>query len=543
MFYNRFLSALVLIVFFSACNNKQHADKIFYHANVFCVDDKNNLNQAFAIKDDKFVAVGSDDEILNSFDAKEKIDLNGQYVYPGFIDAHAHFYGLGQYFQTVDLVGTKSWNEVIERCKKFYAEHGGKYLIGRGWDQNNWTINKYPTNDEVNKLFPTIPVLLKRIDGHAAIANEYLMAQSKITNQTKILGGEIILNNKKTTGVLIDNAVDLAQKNMPAISLAEKIRALKVAEKICFENGLTSVCDAGLEKDMIDLMDSLQKVGELKIRVYAMINASTKNLDYYLNKQPYKTDKLNVCSFKLYADGALGSRGACLISPYSDMPNHAGFLLTQKDKMEEYIKRISKSNFQLNTHCIGDSANRLVLNLYAKYLKGKNDKRWRIEHAQVMNEHDFNFYGMYSIIPSVQPTHATSDMFWADERLGEERLKYAYAYKKLLNQNGWIPLGTDFPVESVNPFYTFYSAVARKNAEGKPNDGFQMEDALTREEALKGMTIWAAKAAFEEHEKGSIEKGKFADFIVLDVNLLKDDLLKIRKAKVKSTYVDGVKVY
>ena len=225
------------------------------------------------------------------------------------------------------------------------------------------------------------------------------------------------------------------------------------------------------------------------------------------------------------------------------MKNHQGFLLTPKDKMEEYVKRIAESKYQLCTHCIGDSANRLILNLYGKYLKSKNDKRWRVEHAQVIDSTDFNLFGTYTIIPSVQPTHATSDMNWAVNRIGVDRLKFAYAYKKLMQQNGWIPLGTDFPVESVNPFYTFYSAVACKDANGFPTKGFQMENALTREEALRGMTVWPAKAAFEENEKGSIEPGKFADFILLDIDMMKDDMMKNRNAKVKATYLDGKLVY
>ena len=345
------------------------------------------------------------------------------------------------------------------------------------------------------------------------------------------------------TGVLIDNAVDRVKDFMPVVSINEKVKSLIDAQKKCFVKGLTTVCDAGLDKQMIELIDSLQKVGLLQIRSYAMINATDENLDYYLNKPCYKTDQLNIRSFKMYCDGALGSRGACLLKPYSDMKDHVGFLLTPKNKMEEYVNRISKSNYQLNTHCIGDSANRIILNLYAKYLNGKNDKRWRIEHAQVMNQNDFSFYNLYNIIPSVQPTHATSDMYWAKDRLGNERLKYAYAYKNLLQQNGWLPLGTDFPVEDVNPLFTFYSAVARKDDKGFPPEGFQMENALSREEALRGITIWPAKAAFEENEKGSIAPGKFADFILLDANLMKDDLMKIRNTKVIATYVNGKSVY
>ena len=534
---------ILFLYLLTGCTEKQSADVVFFHAKVFTVDSLNTEVDAFAVKDGKFIAIGNTHDILSKYNAKEKVDLDGKFVYPGFIDAHSHFYGLGQTLQTVDLVGTKSWNEVVERCKIFYQKNKGEYLLGRGWDQNDWIQKDFPVNDELNKLFPDIPVLLKRVDGHASIANDYLLKHSGITLTTKIEGGEILLSNKKMTGVLIDNAVDIVKKMMPEISTADKIKSLIDAQKKCFENGLTTVCDAGLDKQMIELIDSLQKVGLLQIRSYAMINATDENLDYYLNKPCYKTDQLTIRSFKMYCDGALGSRGACLLNSYSDMKDHVGFLLTPKNKMEEYVKRISKSNYQLNTHCIGDSANRIILNLYAKYLKGKNDKRWRIEHAQVMNQNDFSFYNSYNIIPSVQPTHATSDMYWAKDRLGNERLKYAYAYKNLLQQNGWLPLGTDFPVEDVNPLFTFYSAVARKDDKDFPPEGFQMENALSREEALRGITIWPAKAAFEENEKGSIAHGKFADFILLDANLMKDDLMKIRNTKVIATYVNGKSVY
>jgi len=527
-----------------SCNQKQKADTLFYNAKVYSVDSVNSTFTAFVVKEGKFLAIGDERELLSKYAVNEKIDVGWKFVYPGFNDAHAHFYGFGLYLQQVDLTKTKSWNEVIERCKLFYKNHPDlKCLTGRGWDQNDWEIKEFPANDELNKLFPNIAVMLKRVDGHAAIVNYFLLNKSGINKNTKISGGEIVLKNEIPTGVLIDNAFDIVKKYIPEISKEEKINALIEAEKNCFQNGLTSLCDAGLDRDMIELIDSLQRSGKLSMRIYAMINASENNINYYLKREPYKTDKLTVCSFKLYADGALGSRGACLLHPYSDKKNNYGFLLSDKEKLEKTVLQISQSKYQLCTHCIGDSANRLMLNLYAKYLKGKNKKRWRIEHAQVIDENDFKYFGAYNIIPSVQPTHATSDMKWAINRLGKERLKNAYAYKKLLDQNGWLPLGTDFPVESVNPFFTFYSSVSRKDENGLPQNGFQIENALTREETLRGMSIWPAKAAFEEKEKGSIEPGKFADFIILDVDLLKNEMTNIRNSKVKATYLNGILVY
>jgi hypothetical protein len=274
-----------------------------------------------------------------------------------------------------------------------------------------------------------------------------------------------------------------------------------------------------------------------------MLSDSSVNYDKYLRSGPLKTDRLNVRAFKVYGDGALGSRGACLLRPYSDKPGWQGFLLRDKTHYEAIAAKLANSGFQMCTHAIGDSGNRMVLQTYAAVLKGKNDKRWRVEHAQVVNLADIKFFADYSIIPSVQPTHATSDMYWAQDRVGEERMKGAYAYKQLLQQNGWLPLGTDFPVEDISPMKTFYAAVVRKDAQGFPDGGFQMGDALTREEALRGMTIWAARSNFEEQEKGSLEKGKFADFIILDRDIMKANAKDLLSVKVMSTYCNGELVY
>jgi predicted amidohydrolase YtcJ len=287
----------------------------------------------------------------------------------------------------------------------------------------------------------------------------------------------------------------------------------------------------------------LQKEGKLTMRLYIMLSDDKENFDRYLPKGPYKTDRLFVKGFKFYADGALGSRGACLQQPYTDKPNWSGFLLNTKNHYDSMAAILANTGFQMCTHAIGDSGNRQILNTYTKVLKGKNDKRWRIEHAQVINKNDFDLFGASSIIPSVQPTHATSDMYWAEERLGAERLKGAYAYKQLLQQNGWIPLGTDFPVEDISPFKTFLAAVVRKDAKGFPANGFQMENALTRKQTIRGMTIWAAKADFLENEVGSLEENKKADFIILDKDLFKIPDAEILSTKVVATYSGGKKVY
>jgi len=539
----QFIFIAIITFLFTACSKKQKVDSICFNGHVISVDSNNNQQEAFAIKDGKFVAVGSNSFINENFESLQKIDFQKQFVYPGLIDAHSHFYGLGNFLKMVDLTGAKSWEECVERCNKFYALHKPNVLLGRGWDQNIWADKKFPTNEKLNELFGNIPVMLKRVDGHAAIVNNLVLNLAKINESTLVSGGLVLTSKKKTTGVLIDNAVDLVEAVLPSITLNDKINALKTAEQHCFDYGLTSVCDAGLDLNIIHLIDSLQQSGTLKMRIYAMISLTDENLKEAMEIGVYKTEKLNVSSFKMYADGALGSRGACLIKPYSDDVHNHGFLLTDIGKMKRYIYQIAASNFQLNTHCIGDSTNRLILELYSKFLLKNNDRRWRIEHAQVVNPADIELFKSYKIIPSVQPTHATSDMNWAINRLGNERIKQAYSYQNLLQQNNWLPLGTDFPVEHVSPFYTFYAAVARQDSNGKPTDGFNKENALTRQQALKGMTIWAAKAAFEENEKGSIEANKFADFIVSDIDLLNEkDLLKIRNTKPKQVFVNGIKV-
>jgi len=315
------------------------------------------------------------------------------------------------------------------------------------------------------------------------------------------------------------------------------------AQKNCFAVGLTTVDDCGLDYKTVLFIDSIHKKGDLKMRIYAMLSDGRENYDFIFQHGKIKTDRLNVRSFKVYADGALGSRGACLLQPYSDKPGWSGFLLSSQQHFDSVANLLSQKDFQMCTHAIGDSGNRTMLMIYAKYLKGKNNSRWRIEHAQVINENDFKLFGENNIIPSVQPTHATSDMYWAADRLGKERVKGAYAYKQLLEQNGWIPLGTDFPVEDISPFKTFYAAVVRRDAKGWPADGYQKENALTREEAMRGMTIWAAKANFEENEKGSLEKGKFADFVILDQDMMKAGEKDLPNTKVLKTFLSGEKVF
>ncbi len=496
------------------------------------------------VKDGKILEIGLKPELELKYNIKETYDAKGNTVVPGLIDAHAHLYGLGLGLQNVDLVGTTSFDEILGRVIAFQQEKNTEYIIGRGWDQNDWDDKNFPTKKELDSLFPDTPVSLRRIDGHAMLVNSKALELAGITSKTKVAGGEIVLENGEPTGIIIDAPMGLISKTFPDITEEVSTQALLEAEKICLQYGLTTVDDAGLSKNIIELIDALQKEGKFKLRMYAMVSNSPENRDYYLNKGIYKTDRLNVRSFKVYSDGALGSRGAAMREPYSDMPGHYGAMIANADSLKFLAEKIATSEFQMNTHAIGDSANIAVLRAYKKALEGKTDRRWRVEHAQIISAEDFNYFDdNNNILPSVQPTHATSDMYWAEDRVGAERIKGAYAYKELLNKAGSIALGTDFPVENVNPMYTFYAAVARKDLKNYPENGFQMKDALTREEALKGMTIWAAFANFEENEKGSIEVGKFADFTILDKDIMKVDEKELPNTKVVATFINGEMVF
>ena len=535
---SNYIFILLLILNLGCTNNK--ADLIVINSKIYTANKSNEVAKSIAVRNGKIIDIDSIN-LDNKYEAKEILDANEKTILPGLIDSHCHFYNLGLDQQVVDLRGTTSFEEIIERLKVYDLNNESNVILGRGWDQNDWEIKQFPVNNQLNSIFKNKLVVLERIDGHAYIVNDNALQLAGIDENTLIRGGLVLLKNNKPTGVLIDAPMSMVDKVLPEKTTKEKVNALKEAEEISFSYGLTTVDDAGLGMEIIDLIDSLHKTNELKIKIYAMVSVSKTNIQKLKKSGKIKTPKLNVRSFKVYGDGALGSRGAALKKPYCDDPHNYGFLRTDIKDLKYYANEIANMGFQMNTHAIGDSTVSVLLKEYQKVLNDIDDPRWRIEHSQVVDLNEFNLYND-KILPSVQPTHATSDMYWAYDRLGE-RIEGAYAFKDLLSSSKRIALGTDFPVERVNPFHTFYSSVERKDLSGYPATGFQIENALSREETLKGMTIWGAYFNFEENEKGSIEKGKSADFIIIDQNIMEIEAARIPNTKVLKTFVDGELVY
>lgn len=535
------LAGLVLLTLLTGCKMKERADLIVYNGTIYTVDDQFSIVNAMAVRDGLIIATGSDDQILNQYRAAVITDLEGAPVYPGFNDAHCHLTGLGRGLTRVDLRGTTSFEEIIGKLKERYEKDKPAYLAGDGWDQNLWPVKEFPDNSALNELFPDIPVVLSRIDFHAVIVNDAAIKKLGINPGDKdIPADEALIKEGKFQGVFLENTADKFKAVIPDPVASELRDMFVMAQNECFKYGLTSISHAGESLDIIKVLDSMATEGSLKLRTDVWLTPNSDNLERFTTE--YKNNRLRIGAIKLYVDGALGSRGALMIKPYSDMPGNKGISVITREDFMEMCKWAYDHKFQVATHCIGDAANREALTVYSQFLPEGNDLRWRIEHSQIIAKEDLDLFGKYKIVPSIQPTHATSDMLWADERLGE-RISDAYIYKQLLSQMGWLPSGTDFPVEQVNPVYTFFAAVFRKNLDFIPEEGFQMENALSREEALRSMTIWAAKASFEENIKGSLEPGKFADFIVLDRDIMTEEEKSVPGTKVKMTYLAGEKVY
>lgn len=534
------------IVLLAGCAfRSEEADLIVHNAVIHSLDEAGSVHQAMAVKDGRILELGPEQQIRNKYNAGKTYDAQGRMVYPGFIDGHCHFLGYGLNKQKIDLHGAKNWDEAIERTIAFARTHPhNEWILGRGWDQNLWAVKSFPDNARLNELFPDRPVFLQRVDGHAAVVNQVALDRVGLTAQSAITGGILEVKDGRPTGLIVDNVADVFQKIFEEAEQTAKRQALLDAQADCFEKGLTMVCDAGLDVGTIQLIQGMQNEGVLKMRVYAMVADQPENLQYFEPGGPILLDRLWVRAVKVYGDGALGSRGALLKAPYEDVDSlYHGLLRVDREHLLAVARWCVKYNFQLATHCIGDSADRFVLDVYAEVLNGTNDKRWRIEHAQCMDPHDFHLFAENSVIPSVQPTHLLSDAPWAIDRIGPERFKSAYAWNTLRRQIGIVALGTDFPVEGIDPLATYYAATVRKYRDGSEIVGSPMEEALSREDALRGMTIWNAIASFTENELGTLEVGKLADLVVVDRDLLNADEQGLRKAKVVATFVNGEQVH
>lgn len=537
----RFILISFLLITLSGCFKGEKVDLIIHNAQIHTMDNKLSVHEAMAVHNGKIIEIGPERSILNRFRAEETINAEQKDIYPGFHDGHGHIMSLASQRLVVDLTGSQSYYEMLSRLEKFAQKKQPEFLVGRGWDQSLWGEEDLPTNELLNERFPDVPVALTRVDGHAMLVNETAFKLVGLDTVSNVEGGKIIYKNDAPTGLILDNAIDLVTTKIPRASDDALINEILTIQDELLAYGITHIHEAGIHYNDLQLLDKLATENKLKINIYAMLFTTEANKNFVKEEGIYKNNKLSVRSFKILMDGALGSRGACLLHPYSDMPDEQGFLLTSVEEMKKHTEFAKKYGYQVNTHCIGDSSNRIMLKRITELMDDTPDHRWRIEHAQVLHPDDFDLFTASGAIPSVQPTHATSDQRWAEKRLGKERLVSSYAYKTLLNKRGLLVLGTDFPVEDFDPFATIHAAVQRKNTDNEPTSGFLTDEKLSIEDAMKGMTIWAAQGCFEEHQLGSLEKGKQATFTILDQPF--GNSANFKKNYAFKTFISGICVF
>jgi predicted amidohydrolase YtcJ len=517
---------------------------VITNARIYTVDSQRPTASAMAIKDGRILFVGDDVSAYIGAGTR-KIDARGAAVVPGLIDSHGHMGSLGDELETFDLRDIKSVAEVAAIVRRAAAgKPAGAWIRGRSWDQTNWG-GQFPTADDLTAAAGDHPVYLTRVDGHAGWVNRKALEIAGITAKTPDPpGGKVVRDQSgRPTGILIDRAQGLVSSKIPPPTPAEIRQRLARAAKECARMGLTAVGDAGDgEQELAAYRDLIAK-HELPIRVNAMIGGTGRLWQEYLKRGPEIGEYLQVRSIKLYADGAMGSRGAAFLAPYADDPGNSGLIMMTKEQIEAVAREAAAHGFQVCTHAIGDRANRITLEAYGAALGGKNDKRFRIEHAQVVAPEDFQLFAKYSVIAAIQSTHATSDMRWVERRIGPERAKGAYAWRRFLSLGVRISNGSDFPVEPPNPLWGFYAAITRQDHSGNPPGGWYPDQRLTREEALRSFTIDAAYAAFQEKEKGSLTPGKLADFTMLSNDIMKVPPAEILKTRVLMTVVGGNVVY
>ena len=529
-----------------------NADLIVTNARIYTSDDTRPVVEAVAVAGGKVLFAGNTAGAMALKGAATRIlDLGGRTVIPGMIDAHGHVTGLGDALHIVDLTGTSTYDEVVARvAERAKATPKGQWVLGRGWDQNDWGDTRFPTHHKMTAAVPDHPVYIVRVDGHAGLANLKALQAAGVTAATQDPSGGHIERaaDGSPSGVFVDNAQGLVRRAIPRQTRDDVKLAILDAVREAQRWGLTGVHDAGAGATALDVYEELAKSGQMKFRLYAMISDDAPTIDAWFKRGPLMdayNGSLWVRSIKLYSDGALGSRGAALLEPYSDDPKNIGLLVSAPAHIQDVATRALKAGFQINTHAIGDRGNRLVLDAYAAALKAAptTDHRFRVEHAQILNFDDVSRFASLGVIPSMQASHQTSDMYWAGARLGAQRLLGAYAWRSLLNTGVVVPNGSDFPVEHVNPLISFHSAVSRQDARDWPPGGWYPAERMTREEALKSITVWAAYSGFQEKVLGSLTPGKYADFVVLDQDIMRVPPELLLRTKVLQTWVGGTRVY
>jgi predicted amidohydrolase YtcJ len=528
------------------------ADFIVINARIYTADATRPVVQALAVRGGRIVFAGNRAGVeALAGPGTERLDLGGGTVIPGMVDAHVHLLGLGQALRIVDLTGTASYDDVVARvAARAKTAKPGEWIRGRGWDQNDWAVTDFPAHETLSRAVPDNPVYLTRVDGHAALVNANAMAAARLTAESRDPDGGRIIRDAagKPTGVLIDNAMGLVGRVIPPDSQDELKAATLAAIAEANRWGLTGVHDAGVSEEVLALFEELARAGQYNLRNYVMVRATEASLDRLMAAGPRTAlhdGRIWVRAIKISADGALGSRGAALLEDYSDEAGNRGLVTADSGYMRRVAARALKTGFQLNIHAIGDRANRTVLDIYADALQEvpTADHRFRIEHAQILSYQDIPRFAALGVIPSMQGSHQTSDMYWVPNRIGWNRSQGTYAWRSLLNAGVVIPNGSDTPVESPNPLISFHAFVTRQDANGYPAGGWFPAEKTTRQEALLSMTLWPAYAAFMEDVSGSLSPGKYADFVVLDQDIMTVAEERILETQVEMTVLGGKQVY